>query len=83
MNLESRLVILSNPNLALTAKCKPFVNDTSTLSRMSRARQYIDTILVKEGMPTIVKVFVGHDLPAVAFNLIEFAKVTDNVDGTV
>ena len=53
------------------------------LSALSRARQYVDKIWVKELMAMIVKVFVGHDLPAAAFNSIEFAKAIDNIDGAV
>ena len=34
-------------------------------------------------MPTTVKAVVGHDLPAAAFNLIEFAIATDNIDSVV
>ena len=83
MNLESRLVVLFYPVYVSTAKCRPFVNDTSMSSSISKARQYVNKIWVKEEMPTIVKVFVGHDLPAAAFNSIKFAKATDDIDGTV
>ena len=34
-------------------------------------------------MSTTVKVFVSLDLPATVFNWIEFAKVTDDIDGAV
>ena len=34
-------------------------------------------------MSTIIKVFVGHNLLAAAFNLIKFAKVTDDIEGVV
>ena len=64
-------------------KCRTFVNDTSILFSILRAQQYTSAIWVKEVMPTIVKVFVDYDLLAVAFNLIEFTKTTNNIDGTV
>ena len=57
MNLESRFVVLPYPDCALTTKCWPFVNDISISSSILRAYQYVDKILVKEGMPTIVKVW--------------------------
>ena len=41
------------------------------------------TSTVKEGIQTIVEFLVGHDLPAVAFNSIEFAKATDDFDGAI
>ena len=52
------------------------------LFSFSRARQYTNKIWVKERMPTIVKVFAGHHLPAATFNSIKFTKATDDIDGT-
>ena len=77
-DLKFRLVILPYPDHVLITKCWPFVNNTSMLSSLSRTRQYIDKIWVKEGMLTMAKIFVGHNLLADAFILIKFPKATDD-----
>ena len=86
MELESRLVVLlycAYPDRASMTTSQPFVNYTSMLSSLLRARLYTNKIWVKEGIPTIIKVFIGHDLPAAAFNLIKFARATENIDSAV
>ena len=71
------------PDRASTASSRPFVNEWSMLSNLLWSGLYTDKIWVKEGEPTTLKVFVGHDLPVAAFNLIEFAKAADDLDCTV
>ena len=53
------------------------------LSSILWARLYVDRVWFKEGEPTTFKVFVGQNLLAAAFNLIEFAKDADDLDGAV
>ena len=71
------------PDCASSASGWPFVNEWSMLSNLLWSRLYTNKIWVKEGEPTTLKVFVDHDLPAAAFNLIEFTKATNNLDGAV
>ena len=52
-------------------------------SSLSQAYLYVDKIWVKEVEPTTLKVFISHDLPAAVINSIEFAKATDDLDGTL
>ena len=81
MELEPRLVILPYLDRTTAATSCPFSNDCSMLSSLACARLYVDNIWVKEGEPTRIKYIVSHNLKSSAFNLIEFAKVADDLDG--
>ena len=53
------------------------------LSGVSKARLYLDTLWVREGQDVSVKMFVAHDTPPLSFNLLEFATVCNDLDGSV
>ena len=44
---------------------------------------YIDELYVEEGQPTLVKLFVGHNILAAAFNSLEFAQKADELDRAI
>ena len=53
------------------------------LSKSTWCQIYIDQFYVGEGKPTLVKLFVGHDILAAAFNSLEFIQNADELDGAV
>jgi len=83
MGFEPQLVILTYPDCATTTKGRTFSNDCSMLSSVIWCRTYVDKIWVGNGTPTCVKMVVGHDILAAAFNSLEFAQKADNLDGAI
>ena len=53
------------------------------LSSPTQCRTYVDKLWVKEGTPTLVKMFVGHNIQVDAFNSLKFAQKVDDLDGAV
>ena len=83
MGLEPRLVILLYPNRATTAQGRSLSNDFSMLSSVTCCQTYVDKLWVGEGTPICVKMFVGHNILAAAFNSLEFAQIAEDLDGAV
>ena len=52
----------------------PFVNDCSMLSSSYWCQIYVEKLFIGEGKPITVKMLTGHDIPAAAFNSLEFAQ---------
>ena len=83
MELEPRLVIILYPDCATIKTGHPFLKDCSMLSNTTWCQIYVDKLYVGEGKPTTVKLFVGHDTPAAAFNSLEFTQKAEELDGEV
>ena len=83
MELEPHLVILSYSDCATTKARRPFSNNCSMLSSATWCRNHVDKLYVGEGKPTLVKMFVGHDILAAAFNSFEFTQKAVDFDGVV
>ena len=74
MKFEPCLVIIPYPDGNSTKTGCPFANDCSMLSSSYWCQIYIDKLYIVEGRPTTVKMFVGYDMPAAAFNSLECAQ---------
>ena len=53
------------------------------LSNCSLCQIYVDELYVGERKPTLVKLFIGHNALAAAFNSLEFAQKADELDSVV
>ena len=74
MKLEPRLVIIPFPDGDTSKNGHPFAQECLMISSSYLCRIYVDQIIIREGKPTTVKVFVGHDMPFAVFNSPEVAK---------
>ena len=62
MELEPCLVILPYLDCTTTKKGRPFSNKYSMLFRVIWCRAYVYKLWLGDGMPTLVKIFVGHNI---------------------
>ena len=83
MAFEPRLVIIPYPDCATTKTGRPFANNCSILCSSYWCQIYVDKLFIEERKLTTVKLFVGHDIPAAAFNSLEFSQKADELDGAV
>ena len=83
MKFEPCLVIIPYPDSDSTKTGRPFANNCSMLSSSHWCQIYIDNLYIAEGRPTTVKMFVGHGMPAAAFNSLKFAQKAYELDGGV
>ena len=80
MKFTSRFVVIPFPEGPDSLQDRPFAHDPSVVASTWRAKVYVNDLYISPGKPTTVKVFVGHDEPAVIFNSIELAKRVDEID---
>ena len=80
MKCEPRLVIIPYPNCDSSKTGRPFADDYLILFSSYWCQIYVDKL---EGRLTTVKMFVGHDMPAAAFNLLECAQKVHELNSEV
>ena len=83
MELETSLVIISYSDCPTTKTGSSFLKDCFMLSNTTRVRIYLDELSAAEGKPATVKMFVGHDTLATAFNSLKFSQKANKFDGVV
>ena len=83
MLFEPRLVIIPYSNKDASNKGRPFANDCSMVFSSYHCQIYLESLWISDGRPMTFKIVVGHNMPPVAFNSKECAKVAYERDGAV
>ena len=83
IKLEPRLVVIPFPDGDTSKNERPFAHECSMISSSYQCRIYVDQLVIGEGKPTSVKVFVGHDMPSAVFSSLEVAQKIDEIDNAV
>ena len=86
IEFEPKIVVIPFPGSKDAAKnrSRPFMYAPTPLSSCFIAKGYHqEGLYISEGVPTITKLFVGHDCEPVAFNSLELADLMEEKDGAI
>lgn len=83
IGLNYKLIILPYPDCHTTYKGRYVHHDASKISSMTKIKQFVDKVWVREGKESTTKISVSHNVLPIYFSYLEYTTALEACEGAV